>query len=166
MTMQRSLTALRSALEEIHDAVRELAISIDDWPESSDDPAIVDALRGSAADVEGDTAETQSSLAGVAESEESGDAVRAVRRLAEAHERYHTLQHRVRFSLARHENLFEVDRIARARDAAWRGWSSVVLRQFERIDDALDRGAAAFIACWQEIAERAVLAVTVSHSPR
>jgi len=161
MTMKRSLAAVQNALQELATAVRELAVSVDDCDIADQDLAVVEALRAHAAEVEGDVTETAGIVAAAAEAGESGDGARTARLVADAHERFCALSHRVRFRLSGHDSLFAVEQLPARRGVPWRRWSEVVLRQLEQIDHALHRADAAFVSCWQEVADRAA-AVSVT----
>jgi hypothetical protein len=154
MTMKRSLAAVAGLLAELTETVRELAVAVDDCPAADGDLAVIEAMRGHAADSEGDVRETAAAVAAALEAEESGDAPRAARLAADAHERFSAFTRRVRFGLSGHDSLFEVDRLPERRGAGWRSWSDVVLRQLEQIDHAIHRTDAAFVACWQEVVDR------------
>ena len=164
MTMKRSLAGAGGALADLAGAIRELAVAVDDCPAGDGDLAVLEALREHAADAEGDTAEAAASAAAALEAEEAGDPSHAVRLAADAHERFSALSRRIRFGLSGHGNLFEIERLAVRRGAAWRRWADVVLRQLEQIDDALHRTDAAFVACWQEVADRRGATVSVAAS--
>jgi hypothetical protein len=162
MTMKRSLATLRDLLAELSDAVRELAVAIDDCPAGEDDLAVIEALRGHAADVEGDAGETATAAAAALAAEESGDGRRAASLVAAAHERFSTLARRVRFGLSGHDSLFGVEALPARRGAGWRGWSEIVLRQLEQIDHAIHAADAAFVGCWQEVVDRGASAVSIT----
>jgi hypothetical protein len=55
-----------------------------------------------------------------------------------------------------------VERLPARRGSGWRCWSDVVLRQLEQIDHALYRTDAAFVECWQEVADRGASAVSIT----
>ena len=162
MTMKRALSAVAGLLNELAEAVRELAVAVDDCPPADGDLAVLDALRAHAADVEGDVNETAAATAASLEAEEAGDTARASRLAADAHERFTALSARVRFQLSGHDSLFEIERLPSRRGAGWRSWSDVVLRQLEQIDHALHRTDAAFVACWQEVADRGASSVSMT----
>lgn len=161
MTMKRSLAAVACLLAELTDAIRELAVAVDDCPAADGDLAVIEAMRGHSADVEGDVRETASAAAAALVAEEAGDTTRAARLAADAHERFSALGRRIRFGLSGHDSLFEVERLPERRGGGWRRWSDIVLRQLEQIDHALHRTDAAFVACWQEVADRGAAAVSV-----
>lgn len=158
MTIKRSLLSLRDALETLARMVREVTVAVDDAGEN--DLAILDALRGHAADLEGELAETAASLQLAIAAETRGDAAAAARALAATHERFTALGRRLRFGLSGHDTLFEVRRMPSRRGAQWRGWSEIVLRQLQQVDDALHNTDAAFVTSWQEIADVAIHAPT------
>ena len=162
MTMKRALCAVRDTLAELADSVRELGVAVDDCPAFEGDLAVIDALRAHAADVEGDVRETAATAMAALEAEEGGDCVRAARVLADVHERFAALARRVRFDLSGHGTLFELERLPQRRGARWRSWSEVVLRQLEQIDHSMHHTDAAFVGCWQELADRAPAAVSIS----
>lgn len=159
MTIKRSLAAVRDTLDALTRVVRDVAVAVDDIA-AEGDLAVLDALRAHAADVEGDLAETAAAVQLAAGAEEAGDAARAARSLADAHERFSALARRIRFGLSAHGSLFEIQRLGARRGGAWRPWSALVLRQLERVDDALHQTDAALVASWQEIADVALHAPT------
>lgn len=161
MTMKRSLAAVRDLLAELANAVRELAIAVDDGRAEDGDLAVIDALREQAADVEGDVSETAAVMAAALEAEEAGDGPRAARLTANAHEAFSNLARRVRFGLSGHDSLIELARLPE-RGAGWLRWSEVLLRQLEQVDHALHRTDAAFVGCWQEVVDRAASAVSIT----
>jgi hypothetical protein len=155
MTVKHALASVRDALADLAASVRELAVAVDDCPAADGDLAVIEALRANAADVEGDVCETEAIAAAALEAGEGGDATRAARLAADAHERFSALTRRVRFNLSCHDILFEVQRLQARRGAGLRLWAEVVLRQLEQIDHAVHRADASFVACWQEVVDRA-----------
>jgi len=155
MTIQRSLSGVRDALDALVRTVGDVAVSVDDVV-SDDDPAVLDALRAYAAEIEGDVAETVATLQLAVAFENEGDAAGVARALGTVHERFSALARRVRTGLSGHGSVFEIQRLAARRGGAWRRWSEVVLRQLEQVDDALHRTDAALVASWQEIADVAL----------
>ena len=162
MTMKRALSAMAGLLDELAEAVRELAVAVDDCPPADRNLAVIEALRANAADVEGDVTETAAATAAALEAEQAGDLARASRLAADAHERFAALSARIRFRLSGHDSLFEIERLPSRRGPGWRSWSDVVLRQLEQIDHAVHRIDAAFVACWQEVADRGASAVSMT----
>ena len=166
MTMKRSLASVCDALAELTTAVRELAVAVDDCPAVDGDLAVIDALRAHAADVEGDVSETSTTASAALEAEEAGDGRRAACLVADAHEAFSALTHRVRFELSGHGSLFEIDRLPERRGIHWRRWSDVVLRQLEQVDHHVHRVHAAFVGCWQEVVERGAAAVSITSTQK
>ncbi|HYC89946.1 MAG TPA: hypothetical protein VEO54_12095 [Thermoanaerobaculia bacterium] len=158
MTIKRSLLSLHDALETLARMVREVTVAVDDAGEN--DLAVLDALRGHAAELEGELAETAAALQPAIAAGQRGDAAAAACALAGTHERFTALGRRLRFGLAGHDTLFAIVRLPSRRGATWRGWSEVVLRQLQQVDDALYDADAAFVASWQEIADVALHAPT------
>lgn len=159
MTIQRSLSSVRTALEALTLLVREVAVTVDDAA-AEGELAVLDAMRGHAAELDGDLAETAAALELAIAAEDDGDAARAARELAAAHEKFSALARRIRFGLSAHGSLFEIQRLAARRGGAWRRWTEIVLRQLEQVDDALHHADGAFVASWQEIADIALHAPT------
>lgn len=159
MTIQRSLSSVRSALDALARMIREVAVAVDDAA-AEGELAVLDAMRGHAAELEGDLAETAAALELSIAAEDDGDAARAARELAATHEKFSALARRIRFGLSAHGSLFEIQRLAARRGGAWRRWTEIVLRQLEQVDDALHHADAAFVAAWQEIADIALHAPT------
>ena len=166
MTMKRSLTSVRDALDELNTAVRELAVAVDDCPAIDGDLAVIDSLRAHAADVEGDVRETATAASAALAAEEAGDGRRAACLVADAHECFCALARRVQFDLSGHGNLFEIERLPERRGIHWRRWSDVVLRQFEQVDHTVHRVHAAFVGCWQEVVERGSAAVSITSTQK
>jgi hypothetical protein len=166
MTMKRSFADVREMLAELADSVHELAVAIDDCPAADGELAVIEALRVHSADVEGDVRETANAAGLAFAAQQEGDAPRAARLLADAHEHFSKLGHRVRFGLSGHGNLFEVERLPERRGARCRSWSDVVLRQLEQVDHALHHTDAAFVACWQEIVDRAASTVSIANTQK
>jgi hypothetical protein len=162
MTIKRALVSLHDSLETLTRTVRDVAVAVDDVGEN--DLALLDALREQVIEIEGELAETGTLLQLAVAAESDGDAPHAAHALADAHERFTALGRRVRFGLSGHDTLFEIRRLASRRGGAWRGWSEVVLRQLQQVDDALHHADAAFVSSWQEIADVALHAP--SHPPR
>ena len=158
MTIKRSLLSLHDALETLARMLREVTVAVDDAGEN--DLAVLDALRGHAAELEGELAETVAALQPAIAAEERGDAAAAARALAGTHERFTALGRRLRFGLAGHDTLFEIRRMPSRHGVQWHGWSEIVLRLLQQVDDALHHADAAFVASWQEIADIALHAPT------
>lgn len=162
MTIKRSFSAVRDALDVFVRFVREVAVAVDDVS-SDHDLALLDAMREQVTEIEGDAAETAAALQLAIAAEEEGDAASAARALAAAHERFSALARRVRSGLSVYASRFEIQRLAARRGGAWRRWSEVVHRQLEQVDDALHNTEAAFVASWQELAD---VALYVPSHPR
>ena len=155
MTIQSAIDLLRATLASLIESVRELALAVDDVPEEADAPAIVDALRNWAADVEGDLEETAGAAQRTSANEETVDVRGTGRQLAQCHASLNAATRRFRSGLALPSTIVELQQIAAERAGSWERWSGIVQQAVERCDLAALDAADALLACWRETIDHA-----------
>ena len=138
MTTRQALAFLRHRLRALQDALRNLCLALDDVPETGDEPALVDAMRSTATEIESDL---ESALAG------DGDEAQVALQCHEAL----LLMHRNTRELASHANLVELSRLAAERGGAWRRWTDVVRDALGACEETLHHAAEALAALWREV---------------
>jgi hypothetical protein len=147
MTTRSALALLRHHLRALQDVLRGLALALDDVPDAQNEPAIVDAMRSTASEIE-----SQLETALAAEGPETSVALHCQAAL-------HQMQISTR-ELASHANVLELSRLAAERGGAWRRWTEAVREALDACEEALHTAAAAMLALWRELVEsRAVPAV-------
>ena len=155
MTVQSAIDLLRTALASLMESVRELALGIDDVPEETNEPAIVDALRDWAADVEGGLEETAAAAQRTMANDDALDVRGIGISLGKCHERFNAVARRFRSGLGQATTVGELQQIAAERGGSWQRWSGIVQQAIERCEvAALDAGDA-LLACWRETIDHA-----------
>jgi hypothetical protein len=138
MTTRSALALLRHHLRALQEVLRNLCLALDDVPDAGNEPAVVDAMRSAATEIE---SELETALA--ADGVNKAVALRCQDSL-------HHMQISTR-ELASHANMLELARLAAERGGAWRGWSVVVREALEACEEALDHVAGAMLGLWREV---------------
>jgi len=134
MTRATAFAEFVNRFRHLAEVVRQLALAIDDAPEDGSEPAVVEALRVSAADAVHDTGTPLPQ-----------------HDLATCQERINRINRAIRQELASYDVLREIERIAVERAGAWPRWSSVVREVLDRCETAVSECANALVACWREL---------------
>jgi hypothetical protein len=142
MTTRSAIDALRRRLRDLQDALRALCLALDDVPDAGDEPAIVDAMRSAASEIESDL---EGALAA-----DGGDARVALG----CHDAVLRMQRTAR-EIASHANHLELARLAAERGRVWRRWSEVVREALEAFEETLHNVAEALLGVWRELVEHA-----------
>ena len=154
MTIQRACDTLEATLRRFADSVRHLVLTIDDVPEISDEPAVVDALRTAVGDIQ---AEADALLARLASDSTKADVPAA---LAGSQETCNRIAFAIRRSLVTHANVREIENVARERGGAWTRWSDAVRQSFAECENLVDLTGAALLDCWRELVDRGAVTAT------
>ncbi|HEX8172443.1 MAG TPA: hypothetical protein VF824_18050 [Thermoanaerobaculia bacterium] len=142
--MRTALAHLHERLHALQEMLRNFGLALDDVPDAEHEPALVDAMRGAATELESDA-----TLALRAVSGEGGGAAEAVQ-CQQAMNR----MHRSMRELASHQNLLELSRLAAERGGAWRRWAAAVHEALEACEETIHHAAEALLGFWSELAER------------
>jgi hypothetical protein len=82
------------------------------------------------------------------------DGHQAIQDLSEAHDRFIKLEHELFFGLASYPQLTNLAKLGKSRGGEWRAWSGTVGEALDQTGHAASNLQRAFLAGWQELAER------------
>lgn len=150
MTLGSAFGVFRERLHALGDVLRQLALALDDVPESDGaEPAVVESLRGHAADVEGELAAAVA-IADATPRDRTSLAVAAM----ECQFLINNIGRAFGTELATYDAIAEIERAGAERGAAWPRWKSVVREDLERCQHAIYETADALAACSRELVEQ------------
>lgn len=141
MTLAAAFSSLRDRLHALDEMTQQLGLTVGDAPEDGVEPAIVEALRAQAAELEHQVATAVQAFDRHG-AEAAADCQQTVVRVWRA----------VQFELASYESLAELQRVGAERGGAWQRWTAVVREVLERCAWAVYETADAFADCWREAA--------------
>jgi hypothetical protein len=142
MTLATAFTSLRDRLHALDEMVQQLGLTVGDAPDDGVEPAIVEALRAQATELEHQIATAVQSF----ERQGTGAAT------AECQQTVIRVWRAVQFELASYESLAELERVGAERGGAWQRWTTVVREVLERCAWSVYETADAFADCWREVA--------------
>lgn len=143
MTMTSAVATLHQRLAALDELVRQLGLALEDVPEPGNEPAVVESMRASVADVESDVRIAVESASG-------GDAAAIV----ECQQRLNRAWRALESGLASYDTVDEIVRAAGERGGAWPRWTGVVREVVERCQHELYQSADAIVTLGREVVER------------
>ncbi|HWW60207.1 MAG TPA: hypothetical protein VN181_02465 [Thermoanaerobaculia bacterium] len=150
MTLASAFVVFRERLQALGEILRQLALALDDVPESDgSEPAVVESLRGHAADVEGELAAAVA-ITGAASHDRTSIAIAAM----ECQSLINSIWRAFGTELATFDVIAEIERAGAERGAAWPRWKAVVREDLERCQLAIFEAADALAACSRELVEQ------------
>jgi hypothetical protein len=165
MVLDAAFTDLSAKLHRLREAFEELRIAAVEERPARGDIVLVD-LYGDAADELLGCVEEALAAAGECSRAVSaaGDLERARRSLAAGHQQFNRINQRFTADLTRYERVADLAGVGRRRGREWGLWALNVKAALDRCQDPIFNVNEAYLACWQEIAERVAQSTISVHA--
>lgn len=155
MTLEATFRELYIRLQELHDAVLGVRVTVVEDRPLQGDVVLVDVLGDAADDLLGWLSEA---LAAAAEGRQAAAHPIKIdtlcRTLTTCQDGFSRMSHRFTSDVTHHRRMAELARLGRERGGEWRAWTRGVTQALDACQEPQYEAGQALVRCWQAIAER------------